>query len=171
MKKKIYLIILAAIIMIPAANAQFQRGDVALSSTFWGSGSGLLINIVPETDSQTASSQVYLGADGAYYILRNLALTAGLYLNTTKYGKSDPVTTTAVSIGAKYHFIRGFYGELSYYSTKTGKKDAVTYGQLELGYDIFLNERFYIEPAGYYRMGLNDSSSKLGVLLGFGVVF
>jgi hypothetical protein len=171
MKQKFFLLLLAASVMIPAANAQIERGTATLSSTFWGTGSGFFINITPETDKQVASTQVALGANGAYYIVRNLALTAGLYLNTQQSGKSDPVTTTSVALGAKYHFVRGFYGEVSYYSTKTGTKDAVTYGRLELGYDIYLNERFYIEPAGYYRMGLNDSSSKFGLSLGFGVAF
>jgi hypothetical protein len=171
MKQKIYLLVLAAIFMIPAANAQIERGTVTLSSAFWGSGTGLFINIVPETDKQTASTQVSFGGDIAYYIVRNLALKGGIYLYSSKYGKSDPTTTTAVAIGAKYHFVGGFYGELSYYSTKSGKYDPVTYGQMNLGYDIYLNEHFYLEPAGYYRIGLNDSNSKLGVMLGFGVVF
>ncbi|MDR2385423.1 MAG: hypothetical protein LBD80_07190 [Tannerella sp.] len=171
MKQKILLSIVTAIVMLPAANAQVERGTVTVSSTFWGSGTGLSINIVPETDKQTASTQATFGADGAFYIVRNFALTAGLYLNSSKYGSSDPVTSTVAAFGAKYHFVGGFYGELAYYNSKSGKNDAVTYGMLELGYDIYLNERFYLEPAGYYRMGLNDSVSRLGVMLGFGVAF
>jgi hypothetical protein len=171
MKQKIYLFVLAAIFTIPAANAQIERGTTTLSSTFWGSGTGFFINITPESDKQTPSTQVSLGGDVAYYIVRNLALKAGVYLNSSKYGKSDPSTTTVVALGAKYHFIGGFYGELSYYNTKSGKNDPVSYGQMNLGYDIYLNERFYLEPAGYFRTGLNDSSTKLGVMLGFGVAF
>jgi hypothetical protein len=171
MRRKLFLSVLAAIIAISAANAQMGRGTFTLSSTFWGTGSGLFINAVPETDNQTASTQVSLGANGAYYIVRNFALKAGLYVNTDKYGNSDPVTTTNVALGVKYHFVRGFYGELSYLNVKSGKKDAITYGRFELGYDIFLNDCFYLEPAAYIRAGLNDSSTKFGLALGFGVAF
>jgi predicted porin len=162
---------MAAVMVFSAANAQVERGTVILSSTFWGSGSGLFINIVPETDSQVASAQVNFGMRGAYYIVRNLALTAGLYLNSDKRGNSDPTTTTAFSAGVKYHFVRGFYGDLAYYSRKVGKNDGVSFGRFELGYDIYLNQYFYIEPAGYCLIGLNDSSSKFGASLGFGVAF
>ena len=95
MKHKLILFVLAAIVAIPAANAQMERGTFALSSTFWGTGSGLFINIVPETDKQTASTQVTLGANGAYYIVRNLALKGGLYVNTSKSGqKLSPSQTS-----------------------------------------------------------------------------
>jgi hypothetical protein len=148
-----------------------ERGTVTISSVFWGNATGLAINIVPETKKQTSSTQVSSSVDVGYYIVRDLALKAGVYIYTGKYGKSDPSTTTAVALGAKYHFVRGFYGELSAYSTKSGKSDPVTYGQMNLGYDIYLNDHFYLEPAGYYRVGLNDSSSKFGLLFGFGVAF
>ncbi|MDR1406824.1 MAG: hypothetical protein LBJ23_02100 [Tannerella sp.] len=171
MKRKLCLFLLAATVAASAARAQMERGTFALSSTFWGTGSGLFVSVVPETDEQTGSVDVSLGARGAYYIVRKLALTAGLYADTYKYGKSDPTTATSISLGVKYHFIRGFYGELAWLNTKSGKSDAVTYGRLEVGYDIFLNNRFYLEPATYIRAGLNDSSTKLGAALGFGVVF
>ncbi|MDR1371023.1 MAG: hypothetical protein LBJ72_13010 [Dysgonamonadaceae bacterium] len=170
-KQRLLLFILAAIAAIPAANAQMERGTFTISSTFWGTGSGMFINIAPETDKQYAYTQVSLGASGAYYIVRNFALKAGLYANTSKSGKSDPVTTTNVALGVKYHFVRGFYGELAYLNVKSGKSDAVTYGRLELGYDIFLNDIFYLEPAGYIRAGLNDSSSRFGISFGFGLAF
>ncbi|MDR1524817.1 MAG: hypothetical protein LBS79_06125 [Tannerella sp.] len=148
-----------------------EKGTVTLSSSFWGSATGFALNIVPETEKQTASTQASLGGDVGYYIVRNLALKAGVYVSSSKYGKSDPSTTTTVALGAKYHFVRGFYGELSCYNTKSGKSDPVTYGQMNLGYDIYLNDHFYLEPAGYCRVGLNDSSLKFGLLFGFGVAF
>jgi hypothetical protein len=171
MIKKIFLLIAAATLVILSAKAQTERGTVTISSNFWGSSSGFFINIVPETEKQNASTQVNLAGKGAFYILPNLALTAGLYIDGSKYGKSDPVTTVAASAGIKYHFVRGFYGELSYYNSKTGEKDGISYGRVELGYDIFLNKHFYIEPFGYYRAGLNSSSSKLGIGASFGVAF
>jgi hypothetical protein len=170
-KRKSGLFLLAAIAAIPAAHAQAERGTFTLSSTFWGTGSGLFVNIVPESDRQTESAEVSFGVDGAYYIIRKLALTAGLSADAYKYGSSDAVTTTSFALGVKYHFVRGFYGELAWLNTKPAKRDAVTYGRFELGYDIFLNNRFYLEPAGYIRAGLKDSSTEFGLALGFGVAF
>jgi hypothetical protein len=150
MKRKFILFITAVIVATSFANAQIARGTATISSTFYGSGSGFFINITPETDSQTAATSAYLNAKGAYYVARNLALTVGVSASSDKYGKSDPVTSTGMSLGVKYHFIRGFYGDLAYFSSKSGKKDALSYGRFELGYDIYITDYFYIEPAGYF---------------------
>jgi hypothetical protein len=173
--KKFLLITLAALLGIATANAQIAKGTTILFAT--GSSLDLGYTSISDIDGYNIdlkTTNFGLTGNGAHFIIDNLAIVGGLGFNYSHYkwhGDSGNNNSIAFLAGLKYYFVKTAYGSASYRGSKSKESDFASAVHLEVGYDIFISDKVFLEPAVYYKKGFSDIiSSSFGVSFGIGVV-
>ena len=185
--KKVILIMLVAVLGISTASAQFEKGAKTLSANVTGLG----LDFTKVKDADDTQINFGLMAKGSYFVIDNLAVTAGLGFDYEKEGDYDS-SLFRFEVGGKYYFYQALYGGLAYEGSKAGKytvsepiegigvveaeinPDMESWGKLEVGYTYYITENVFFEPALYYKMGFGDATkdiSKFGLAVGIGVNF
>ncbi|MDR1199717.1 MAG: hypothetical protein LBK94_12030 [Prevotellaceae bacterium] len=164
--KKILLIMMVALLGTATVNAQIAKGTTVLIA----SASGLDLNHTSNDGAKTTS----FGLDGvgAHFIIDNLAIVGGVGL---AYEKFDGGSTNlfGLILGARYYFVKTAYGSVLYSGFKAKGADFASAGHLEVGYDIFISDKVFLEPAVYYEKGLSKAIKKVstfGLSFGIGIV-
>ena len=84
----------------------------------------------------------------------------------------DAATTFGFGFGARYYLLKALYAGLAVAGAKvSGVEDFQGLFAFELGYDIFLNEHVFIEPALQVSKGVNLSSFEIADPITFGLSF
>jgi hypothetical protein len=174
--KKLVLV-LAAAFVATGAFAQFNRGDkflnartTGLNFSSLGGGAGV------------GTTRFDLGVNGGYFLTHRLAADVTLGFDYLKVkGDKEPGTSFTFGVGARYYFWNTLYGRLGFggntveeWDLLTGKKSTAFESALNLsvGYDLFLSEMVYFEPALYYNTSLGKvKANTFGLQLGLGVLF
>lgn len=152
------LMVLIALTMTVAANAQFEAGKWYTSASMTG------LDL-----SYNGMSELHLGleAKGGYLVEDNWMVLADVGIDTQKN-----FTALSVGAGARYYIIQnGIYlGVNAAYKHGTGSYNDFVPG-IEIGYAFFLNRNITVEPAVYYNQSLKSHSdySTIGIRLGLGV--
>ncbi len=159
MKKLLMLV--AAIMMTVAANAQFEQGKYYVN----GSLTGLSLSY-----SGTEKTNFGVEAKGGYMVADNWMLLG--MAGFTHSGMNGVDDTFHAGAGARYYIIEnGLYmgvnvkllrGSSSYNDLMPG---------IELGYAFFLGKSVTVEPAVYYDQSMKNHSdySKVGLRVGVGI--
>ena len=160
---------LVAVLGVATANAQFEQGKKTLSAN--ATGLGLDFTKVKDVDDM----QIDFGfrAKGSYFVIDNLAVTAGLGFGYTKMGDFNS-NAFNFEIGGRYYFYQALYGALAYEGSKAKDVDMESWGKLEVGYDFYITENVFFEPALYFKKGFGDATkdiSRFGLSVGIGVNF
>ncbi|MDR0864524.1 MAG: hypothetical protein LBO74_06280 [Candidatus Symbiothrix sp.] len=168
--KKVILMMLVAVLGVATANAQFLKGGKTLSGSLTGFDFGIT-NIDGVDDSRI---NVDLGINGSYFVIDNLAITAGVGLNSYKFGDFDG-TGFDFTVGARYYFWQALYGGLAYIGEKSPSEgsDFLSAGKIEVGYDYYITDNVFFEPAIFFKQGFGDKNkvNTFGLSIGIGVNF
>ena len=149
-----------------AAGQVFEKGDFLL----FARSSGLDLGITSVSGYSATDFGLNVGA--AYFVLNKLALTGELQLNFSKVTNMDAATTFGFGLGARYYLLKALYAGLAVAGAKvSGVEDFQGLFAFELGYDIFLNEHVFIEPALQVSKGVNLSSFEIADPITFGLSF
>jgi outer membrane protein OmpA-like peptidoglycan-associated protein len=150
----------------------FSRGDVLLFARSSGADFGIT------SVSGYSLTEFSLAAGGGYFILDKLAITGEVQMGMSKMTDMDASTSFGLGLGARFYFMKGLYAGASIAgATMTGSDDIQGAFGAEAGYDIFLGEQVFIEPAMQISKGINLSSFEVadgitfGLALGIGVRF
>ena len=155
MKKLV--VMLVALLMTVAANAQFEEGKVYCGASL----SSLDLRY-------SGSSELKLGinAQAGYLFADNLMAVGTVAYNHV--GSSDVSDYVSVGAQGRYYIIQnGLYlGLGAKYVHSGGYNDG-----LEVGYDFFVSKTVTVEPAVYYDQSFKDHSdfSTIGFKVGVGV--
>jgi len=167
--KKVILIMLVAVLGISTASAQFEKGAKTLSANV----TGLSLDFTKVKDADDMQIDFGFMAKGSYFVIDNLAVTAGLGFEYSKLGDLNS-NAFAFEIGGKYYFYEALYAGLAYEGLKIKDIDMESWGKLEVGYTYYITENVFFEPALYFKQGFGDATkdfSKFGLAVGIGVNF
>lgn len=164
-------LILAAILVVSAsfASAQsFEKGDVFLQGQLTGLDLGVISN---DGNSMTSFD---LQADGGYFFSNFLAAEATLGFEYAKEEGLDATNALTYGIGLRAYPVRNLFAGVGFQGYAT-KDQTLTSGlNVRVGYDLFVSEKVFFEPALYYKKGLSEGIKKVnafGLQLGIGVRF
>jgi outer membrane protein W len=165
--KKILLITLVALLGTATANAQIAKGTtISLARV-----TGLDFTYTSLDDN----SRTDFGLDGAvgYFVIDNLALVGQLGFAYTKTKGFDANSGFLFGFGARYYFVKTAFAQVAYAGQKLKDVDLANYVALNVGYDIFISDKVFLEPAVSYQKGFSDvdKSSTFGLSFGIGIVF
>jgi hypothetical protein len=174
--KKLFFV-LAAALVVTGASAQFNRGDKFLNARTTGLDFSSMSG-----GKGVGTTRFDLGVNAGYFFTHKLAADVTLGFDYVKIkGDTDSATTFSFGVGARYYFWHTLYGRLGFggntvqeYDLLTGKKSTALESALNLsvGYDFFLSDMVYFEPALYYNTSLGKvKANTVGLQLGLGVMF
>jgi opacity protein-like surface antigen len=166
--KKVFLSAVATVmVMVGAAAQDFARGDIFLGARSTGMGLNHTFG-----KGTVANTNFNLNLYGGYFFADMLAVDAMFGVDFTKLKGAATNTGFAFGAGVRYYPVDNLFARLSYRGdTATGVKLASTVS-IEVGYDVFLSDDIFFEPAIYYARTLSGTKTNgLGLSLGFGVVF
>jgi len=168
--KKTLLLMVVMVLGGTVANAQhFTKG----TKTFSANATGLNFGVTDVKDYDDTFINLGITGKGSYFIIDNLAATAGLGFNYSKHGNQNSNSFT-FEAGARYYMVKGLFGALAYEGSVFKGGDYISYGRVEVGYDIYISERVFFEPAIYFKKGFGDTASDItqyGLSLGIGINF
>ncbi len=163
--KKVIFMAVAALMVAVSANA--QKGDWVLSGRL----SGLDLNYA-FADDYTNNAKFNIGANVGHFLSDKFMLDATLGLDYTKVKDVDANTAFAFGVGARYYFAGDFFGRIGYDGLKKKDVDLASYLGVSVGYDWFISDKVFFEPAVYYQKNLaKGGENNLGLSLGVGVKF
>jgi outer membrane protein W len=158
---------LVAVLGTVSVNAQVPKGSKTLSTNVTG------FDFSYSSWEKTNRVNFNLGVTGTYFIIDNLGLTAGFDIASSKLKNIDSSTNFGLTIGGRYYFLGNLYGALAYKGLGRQSQDFASYGNIQLGYDYYITDNVFFEPAVYFEKGFSkiDKSSTLGLSIGIGVNF
>lgn len=171
--KRLFLILFAGCLLATAASAQtLPMGSIFVNPTLTNfSFNGITVSSEGQKES---FSRFGLQATGGYAIMDDLAIVAGVGLQTGKYDKSG-VTALNLFAGARYYVIPNVYvganlalanASIKNNSTKSLDDDDFDIdvssikanslsAELNAGYTYFLTSKVAVEPSLSYTLGLS----------------
>ena len=155
--KKIALIIVA-LVMSVAANAQFEQGKIYANASLSG---------LDFSNNKIMGSHFEVGTKIGYFLWEDVSIVARLNYN---YYKNDFDIFNA-QLGGQYYITQNglFLGAGLNFMVFDGTDVAPSF---QLGYAFFLNEKVTIEPEVYYNQSLTNSDySTFGFRIGLGIYF
>lgn len=167
--KKVILMAVIAILCMNTASAQFEKGSKTLSANV----TGLNLGFTSIKDADDTHIDFNIMAKGSYFIIDNLAITVGLGLAYQEIGDyNDHVFQ--FEVGGRYYLYQGLYGALAYEGGKMRFSDLASFGKIEVGYDFYISENVFFEPAIYFEKGFGNTAkdiTRYGLAIGIGVNF
>ena len=163
--KKIFTILCAATLSFSLA-AQTEAGNMII-----GTSSNLTYTSTSAADCDDcdAINQLNLSLSYGYFVIDNLALSAGL--NMASIGD---MTTTTIGISGRYYMSSMFAQAGWATSSMTDVDASVTTISIAAGYAHMLSDNISLEPMLMYNMNSFDgeaSSNAFGVRIGLGCYF
>jgi hypothetical protein len=155
-----------------SAGQAFQRGDLML----FARSSGLDIDITSANGYRTTSFE--LSAGGGYFVIDHLAVTGEIAIGVAKAPNVDAVTSFGLGLGARYYIMKGLFAGVAAGGSKvSGYDDIQGFFGAEAGYDFFLTDHVFFEPAvkvskNFILDGFEMADGiSFGISLGIGVKF
>jgi len=165
--KKVFLV-LAIALGVVSVNAQdhFKAGDVTLS----GQATGLDFRIKSIEGVSDSQMDLTFGIDGSYFVIDNLAVTAGVLLQSYKFG-SNSSTNVGFTIGARYYVYDALFAGVAYEGIKPDKIDLINSATFKVGYSYYFSDKVFFEPALFFNKGFGDfnKTSTFGLSIGIGI--
>ena len=180
MKK--FLIFSVIAMFVATVSAQNEQGSTLLF------GQTTNFNFAYSSGNGLKQASLQFGADCGYFVVKNLAITAGLgykfqrqsyegysydYGSGYYYGNSyynHTESLLAFTAGLRYYFVKQLFAGVSM-MIATDFDKFVTYGGLEVGYDIYISQKVFFEPSINLLKGFSDidKSAAFGFSFGIGV--
>ena len=167
MKK--FLIFSVIAMFVANVSAQNEQGSTLLF------GQTTNFNFAYRSNEDAHLTTLQLGADCGYFVVKNLAITAGLGYKFQKqgykdysYGSGDSFFT--FDAGLRYYFVKQLFAGAGMMMATDFDEFAI-YGGLEVGYDIYISQKVFFEPSINFFKGFSDidKSAAFGFSFGIGV--
>ncbi|MDR2911674.1 MAG: hypothetical protein LBV38_00005 [Alistipes sp.] len=179
MKKVILLSVGLVFIALAAAtnaNAQgFRKGDWVVNANV----SGLEFNRLSQNDNprqpdeKLSVTDFDVTAQAGYFIFDKLAVNAVVSFNYEKWSYLDDSTSSfGFGAGVRYYPVGNLFAGVDYIGQTSGDSDFGSHGKVSVGYDWFLADNVFFEPAVFYsKKFAKNGSENFGLSLGLGVKF
>ena len=167
--KKLFTILCAGILTL-GVSAQTEAGNMII-----GTSSNLTYTStsVADCDDCDATNNMALSLSYGYFVIDNLALSAGLNLTSMSVGDASTSTTT-IGLNGRY-YMSGMFAQAGWATTMIKDVDnAMSTISLGAGYAHMLSDNISLEPMLMYLMNSSDGdavSNTFGVRIGLGCYF
>ena len=156
------------------ASAQnFEKGDWVLRADVSN------LRLSHSFADQLSTTSFDAGVATGYFLADKLAVEAQLGLDWSKIKGTDASSDFTFGAGVRYYPVGNLFARVGYAGRKRDGSDLTSSGRdlssflmAAVGYDLFLSDKVFFEPAVVYsdNLGKNEPQS-LGLLLGLGVRF
>ncbi len=155
----------AVVVAVSGANAQdFSKGDWLLNANLSG------LNMEHSFADGFSTTTFDINAGGAYFLSNKFAIDASLGLNMLKVKDVDAVNIFTIAAGVRYYPVGNLFVRAGYEGLDAG--EWASYAGVGVGYDLFLSEKVFFEPAVNFQKNLaKGGENVLGLSLGIGVKF
>lgn len=165
--KKMILLAAAAVMAAVSANAQ----DFNKSDWYFGAQSTGLVLQHRFIDGNSATD-FDLNAVGGWFFADKFAADAMLGFDYAKWQGYDADHALNFGAGVRYYPFGNLFARLGYNGQAANGREVVSYLDAKVGYDLFLSEKVFFEPAVYYEKNLAKGGENiLGLSFGIGVKF
>jgi hypothetical protein len=167
--KKIFTILCAGILTL-GLSAQTEAGNMII-----GTSSNLTYTSTSAADCDDcdAVSQLNLSLSYGYFVIDNLALSAGLNFSSMSVG-DESMSMTTIGLSGRY-YMSGMFAQAGWATTSiTDVDDAMSTIALAAGYAHMLSDNISLEPMLMYSMNSLDGealSNTFGIRIGLGCYF
>jgi opacity protein-like surface antigen len=169
--KKGILLVMATVLVAMGANAQnFGKGDRFLGARSTGLGfSHAFGNNVP------SDTNINLDGYGGWFLSDKFAVDALLGFNINKVSDLNSSASYNLGVGVRYYPVGNLFARVGYNALIRNNDDTglISDATATVGYDLFLNDNIYFEPAVFYQKNIANDGGKntLGLSLGLGIKF
>ncbi len=157
-----------AVMIVGSANARgFNKGD-----WFFGAHTTSLSFIHRCIDESSATDFNLRGVGGWFFADRfAIDVMTGVYY--AKVNDSDGVGYFDFGAGVRYYPVGNLFARVGYNGqAKFSGGRVPSYLDAKIGYDFFLSDRIFFEPAAYYEKNiLTGEENIFGLSIGFGLKF
>ena len=168
--KKMFFMMVLAIVGVATASAQFEAGGKTLSGRLTG------LDFMYSTLDKESLATVDLSLAGSYFVANNFAVEALFGIKASNYsydgksmGKSNSVK---FGIGARYYVWNALFAGVSYQGEKEKDYDLINFLNVGVGYTYYITDNVFFEPTIVFNKMLEkDSPSTFGLSIGIGVNF
>lgn len=164
MKKILTLFLALTAIAGASAQKNFDKGNWFLGAET----ASLGVNVL--TLDGESMTLVNFSATGGYFVSNRFAVDA--MAGVLSY---DGVTLFGFGAGVRYYPVGNLFARLGYTGYGMNGAEFMSNVGLRVGYDVFLSEKVFFEPAAYFDKnlgsGVNRGPNIFGLSLGFGVRF
>jgi opacity protein-like surface antigen len=170
MKKIMILVFSGAFSMMAfGVNAQnFEKGNWFMNAN--ASQLNLSVSKSPLEGYSLVSFNINAGT--GYFLTDKFAVEAGLGLNYSKFEDSDANSSLGFNAGVRYYPVDNLFARFGYSGSVKKDADMSSSLQVKVGYDWFLSDKVFFEPAVFYTNSLDKyGSQNFGLSLGAGVKF
>jgi hypothetical protein len=95
-----------------------------------------------------STTSLELSAGGGYFVLDRLAVSGEIAIGVAKATNVDAATSFGLGLGARYYLFKGLFAGVAAGGSKvSGYDDIQGFFGGELGYDIFVTDHVFFEPA------------------------
>lgn len=168
MKKLLFLT--AAIVMFAAAaNAQnFEKGDWLVRADV----SNLSFTHA-FTDDNLSVTSFNIGADAGYFLSDKFVVEASLGFDFLKIKDIESSSADfTFGVAARYYPVGNLFAYVGYDGIAPDESSLLSALEVAVGYDLFLSDKIFFEPAVYYSKYLSGTkTNNIGISLGIGVKF
>jgi outer membrane protein W len=167
--KKLFTILCAGVLSL-GVSAQTEAGNMII-----GTSSNLTYTSTSAADCDDcdALNNMALSLSYGYFVIDNLALSAGVNFTSMSAGDFSYSTTT-IGVNGRY-YMSGMFAQAGWATTSmTDMDDAMSTITLGAGYAHMLSDNISLEPMLMYGMnsvGGEASSSVFGIRIGLGCYF
>ncbi len=166
MKKLLFMSLAAVAVAASASGQNFEKGDWMLKADV----SNLQLSHAFNDGFSATSFRV--GADVGYFLANRFAVDASLGLDYSKMEGMDTSSDFSFGAGVRYYPVGNLFARAGYNGSVSRGSDVTSFLGATIGYDLFLSEKVFFEPAIVYAKHLAEGgSNSLGLSLGFGFRF
>ncbi len=165
--KKLLIVTLAAVGVAVGAKAQnFEKGDWMIRADVSN------LQLTQSFSDGFSLTSFDVGVNAGYFLTNRFAVEAALGLDYSKIKGADGVADFSFGADARYYPVGNLFAKVGYYGSVIEDSGVISYLGAWVGYDLFLSENVFLEPAVLYTRRLVEGGmNNLGLSLGFGVRF
>jgi len=167
MKKLLLTVAVVAMAAVSAQAQNFKKGD-----WYFGAHSTSLVLQHRSTDSWSGTD-FDMNAIGGWFFANKFSVDGMVGFDYAKAKNAAASHFLNLGAGVRYYPVGNLFARLGYFGQVSTRADhMLSYLNAKIGYDLFLSEKVFFEPAVYYEKQLGDASENIfGLSLGIGVKF
>ncbi|MDR1454334.1 MAG: hypothetical protein LBJ01_01665 [Tannerella sp.] len=176
--KKLFLTALVAALVTATANAQSDLPSGLSKGSFVAKGKTTGFGLSILTGNGSSQTEFNLGAEGAYFVIDRLAITAEAGIETEKVetGDDDAPRMFNMGAGARYYLSpQGWFAGAGFLIKDViGDYRSLTF-KIEGGYTYYIRDNIFIEPGVQFSKNFYDEyiarMTKIDFTVGIGFKF
>jgi hypothetical protein len=154
MKRAILMAVVAVMTAVGASAQNFNKGDWFVGAQSTG------LTLQTRFNSDNTTTDFNLGAVGGRFLSDKFAVDGVLSFNINKVSDLESSSSYNLSVGVRYYPVWNLFARVGYNALIRNTDDTglISDVNASMGYDMFLNDRIYFEPAVFYQRNIANNN-------------